>query len=802
MKTEKKLKSGVVTSIIGLEEGVKVTVDDTVYTMYDQRLVVKAGDDTKIFDGEQYDDSYNILDERDEDSALTYRQVTEDGTFAINAGDKGIVFGTEEDYDNDKIVAVMTYDAESNSYEIVTEEGYEEKLSAAGINTEELKVTIGDNTEDTALRVPFAATITITPAEVEEADEPEEGEEVTLPVYTINGDAYTPVTAINVTTAGEDNDTVLIQGTVFATDEIKVKDLSEDAEEGATLTITPSGDEEDGVRVVVAEDGSVTEISDLESGVTVDYNGYTYSMIDGNLTKTNNDDATDITVYTDIEDEEAVNILNPEATAIAYVALTENDTTIDLFSGVSKLADVPTVAYGIGATYNPETVVANLTADEDGGDGAYKLEKVAEEAEELPEGLRIVTTDVTDGIAKLTTDFAANVVTQQEGTVEINGAAYKAVESGELTIAADEDGSKLASGSVVIDSTADDNTTSVTPVDGDLITATNGDFTVTVNEDGVTVSGIETTEEGGETFTVGEGDSVQTFTVTEVGLFRTVGDETKLVKEEDTESVVIPVDDDDLKDVIVVDEDKVLTLNGAAGIVTNADFTSKIADVEFDEEFGSYTISSPADDINDLVERIVLAENADGYIATSIITGEITAIVEVTIPEAEAEEGEEGGEAGDEEEVALAVVTINDNLYAAKAGTKFEADVNEGVATFYGGTVVLDSEADDELKSVSDGDKTVTIGDEGKVEVVADSGDINSVSDINIGEKFTVTTTGEDEDGEPTGVTTDYEQTKVGLINTTTGELLADSALEEDDSTYDYSFNEEETWAKVSSEDT
>ena len=570
-----------------------------------------------------------------------------------------------------------------------------------GMNTG-MTLTAGDLTVDTALgegSVEFGEAVTL------------DGDSMTAEgefTFVLTADEETVSYTVNdviykvVDTATIDAEGTLVDGTLNV----------------AASIVTPEGEvvvtgDEDGVLVTVAE-GAVTSISELEVGVSVEFNGSTYTMVsEDQFTVTTEGDTK---IYSVADSAEAQNVLE-QGESIAY--LQAGDEGIDVAAGVEKLADNGSVVYGSGETYNADEVVATLTAGEE--EGEYEL--AAGDGITTP---AVVDASGVDGLTALTTDFDAAVTTPAStDPVTVNDSTYTS--TGEsLTIEANEDGtSALIDGTVALAEGE-----SVAPASDDAVTAVTGDVTVTVAAgDATSVGNID----DGDSFTVGE----DTYTKTPYGL---VKGENEVVAGSASGTSFNLNTTPELVTIVAVDEDGTLDLTeeleeGTYLLVTS-DRTQKIADLTVGDS--EYAIASTG-----------AADDALTTISLGSSAAAITTDVPVQVVTAAAEEG--------------TIYTINGDTYVA-TGDALTIDVTAEGTSLESGRVLIDS-SDDTVApaSVTINGKVVTaLGTD--LKVVAADGTLKTVEDLEPGEMFSVEDEAATEDIE-------YKYTEAGLLRYVNGEL-------------------------------
>ncbi len=559
--------------------------------------------------------------------------------------------------------------------------------------------------------------------------------------YTINDVAYTAATAedtvalgdeITVTTTGEgmtisgEGTFVLTAGGTYALNETSYI-VNEDATIADNVltngtvqvnaeSVAVAGDKEvvmsgetDGVIITVA-DGEVTSISDLEDGVTVEYDGSTYKMIGEKLNVTDADGNTKI-----YDGNEETNILDlGDLPVVDYEDVDPETNVIDLAKGIEELADgSDSVEYGYG---EDSDTAATLTGNADDG---YTLSSDAGLITD-PEPTLALGEDDT----KLDTDFDATVTTPEgDGTYEVNGDTFKADDSA-LEIETTPEGSTLTNGTVALDGAADNagvTSTGAEGEDGDTITASDGtQISATVADGELTgVSGIDS----GEAFTVGD----DTYEKTDVGILKTDadGNTTLLPNSEEADSLDLTDTDTTWEEVGVVNPDGTLDL---ANVDTDsafltADKNAVAANVVF-EEPNNYNVTAGDGLASDT--KLALGED-DANVTTDFDTT-------VETPEGDG------------------TYNVNGDTFKADDSALEIATTPDG-STLTNGTVALDGsdEATDGL-TTTDGDEIIAA--EGtEITATADDGNLASVGGLDDGESFTV--------GDDT-----YEKTPVGILKT------------------------------------
>ena len=511
--------------------------------------------------------------------------------------------------------------------------------------------------------------------------------------YTLNDENINVISTATVTTGDE---LTLNSGTI-KTNGIAV----------AYGAITVENDE-DGVKVVVDDEGAVTEISDLEDGVSVTYNGTTYTMVGDQLVVVD-ENATNIYGNSDTD----TNILSLDGVDHTLYIQVDND-TIDMVAGVAGINEGATAAiYGTTEEYATDSVVATLTYE----DGAANLTAGTAEVENLT-----VDASGVEGITAITADFAATVNTPATtDAVTVNNNPYVSTDGSSLTVDATADGSTLNTGTVTLavaeeGSEEEGGVASVTPTTGDAVTVTNGSVTATAAEGVITEIGDINS---GEEFTIGDVEYRQV----DAGLLKTEDNTTSLLDGSESADTFAPTAENEWLTVLNVTEEGVLDISEVSdnAVVFDSTLTTQVADLTFED--GAYTLT-PAEGVEDT-----------GITTIQLGTENTTITAEFDTQVVSAEDSES--------------VTVNNVTYIPAEGTLTIAATADG-SSLYTGSVTLNSDN----ASVTVGDDTITVEGEAEATVTADEGVAVSVGGLNAGESFTIN---DDQ----------YVETGIGLIKRT-----------------------------------
>lgn len=262
------------------------------------------------------------------------------------------------------------------------------------------------------------------------------------------------------------------------------------------LTIDTTSDSStlyEGTITLDATNKSATATKDAQALTYKSGDGFTAKAEDGKFTTISGFGEGDSFTFDDTYTYSAKGLLN-----------SSGEICEDLAGETVDLTDLATAKF---TTYlTPKDGVLDLTAIEDGTYPVYdsglttKLGTLTAAESALTftsKAAETSATNITDvKIANgddLTVDFVTQVSVPIDSTVTVNKQSYAATTK--LTVSTTEDTSTLTSGTVTLNEGD-----YVTPTDNEKITATKGDFTVTVNDGEVTIGGIADEE----SFTAGE----------------------------------------------------------------------------------------------------------------------------------------------------------------------------------------------------------------------------------------------------------------------------------------------------------
>ena len=322
----------------------------TTYEMYDGRIVVKDSNGTRIYDGEDYNNTFDLLGDYSTD-AIAYRQLvasedSEDGedaeldTMTFEADDNAVVFGLSSDYVNDDVVAKLTVETTEE------EAGEDGEEPADAVTTYTLTAENTDN-------IPANAKVDATAISDIKLDIVDFGVEVDV---TAKGDVEINGVAFNATEAegeliiqsSDDGSTALL-----TTGNVRVSDmLTTSGNESVALNAKDGAEfdeenEDSGIVLVEVVDGKVTGITGLGSDEEVEYTYVddqentvieTYNFFDnGVISKTVGEGDDAVTVYFAGNDE-ATNLLDlTGAGNVAYVQIV--DDVLDIDSGTALFTE-------------------------------------------------------------------------------------------------------------------------------------------------------------------------------------------------------------------------------------------------------------------------------------------------------------------------------------------------------------------------------------------------------------------------------------------------------------------------------
>ena len=308
--------------------------------------------------------------------------------------------------------------------------------------------------------------------------------------YSVNSETFTAAaSALEIDVAG--NKVTLGEGTVTVTEANPL------ATTGNATEVEVTGDS-NGV-VVEVTSGVVVSIVDLDASGVVNFDGKTYTMLNGDVLKVT--DGSDVTLLGGMKVTD--NILG-EGSAIEYFQIV--DGVLNLGEGTAVAADNVEVLYGTVAKADFANEY-NFTLDGDSATG-YTLTGAYDS------DLTIDATAV-EGL-NLTAAFDANVLTGASDTAKVNGAEFTSAGE-QLNILADSSTAKLFAGTVALD--ADDN---VTVADDYAVKATAGNG-VNVTAESGTLTAISSLNagEGADTFEVTDASGTTlSYTMAAAGLVR------------------------------------------------------------------------------------------------------------------------------------------------------------------------------------------------------------------------------------------------------------------------------------------
>ena len=619
------------TSITGLNAGGKVEYDGVTYSMVATRLAVNDGTNITI-----YNDSSEATDllapEGDE---ISYVQV-EDKVITLAADDAAaVIYGTTAEYESATAIAYV--EKAENAFALTAEAGISE-LAEIDLEVEGASVTT-----DFAATIEAVGTATVNDATFTMS---EDGEGLTI-AATYEDD-----------TAGA----TLTEGVVVVTDSLDTTGAQEITDVTA----------ENGI-IVTVENGAITNIADIDSGETFTLDGVTYEATDAGLFKTETDGDGNSTQYilsTGL-DQDSINFNTiTDADWTEIYTLNEGDTTLDL-KGVENSVEVLTNDKSTRVAtieYNSETATYDVT----------KLESYTAVIETVTLGASDTT---------LTTNFATTATTESgTGTYVINGTTLVAQESA-LEMEVDTESVELINGTVAIKAETDAASVQPSGESETAVTATSGNFNVTV-ENGVatTIANIET----GETFTIGGNEYV----VSAIGLITQEG--TKLV---DSSAGLETISVDALESLSTIEEapESTITITASTfgesetsiAFVDAADSTASKIYATFDGE----TLTA-AVNVADIAK--VVLENIE------ITFGENFANIEIT-------SGDTTFEVTSTDEFTVSDTTVSAAEITLKAGT-LTAVTTEQTVTVDGGAIsVSESEVESYDIAVAEAEGNVTV---------------------------------------------------------------------------------------------
>ena len=684
---------GVAQNIFGLTEGATVIYNGKTYEHIGGQIVVsdiEAETTEAIYD--------NITDTTGEttdllnmtETAVAYVQIVDAAIAIAEDTVLPIYYGEEPTYSSDtyfaKLTATEATEETPATYTFAKRDGAEDidglTIDASGF---------GDGIVINAV---FAAEIT------------------TAGTVTINEDLYTAnESALVIATTA--SSTSLTAGTVDITETLNITG-------GQTVSVT--GEDIDGVTVAVENadgESTVTSITGMNEGETVNYNNVEYAMhANGRLivTTTNEDETTDVRIYDGQDD--ATNILDLPAEYLIYVDMGEDSTAIV----INELEDgVVGVIYGQGAVYSDDTSFAELTA-EDGEDGvAYTL---------THEGFNLELEDVTIAVGgewsadslNITTDFGATITFN--GSATVNGVAFTAaeVESDEniLTIVStpdEENAATLTNGTVIVTNEQILNTTETEAEDSGK--------SVEVTE---STDGVQVVVASGEVTSITLVDDGETVVFDEVQ-YRRLGDQI----------ITNPVDDSSVQQIYDVNEDESINVD-LLQLVDPISYVVITDTITLEETeatsilYGTPTEYSPST----YYARLNITE--DGYEFVKNTANPDETIEGLTVDATALESADTFTTDFEANIVTAGSATVNGVAFTvANEGALTITATAEESATLYTGTVTVEEALATTETDTEGSGKTVEVsGDEANgVQVAVENGVVTSITLVDDGETVT-----------------------------------------------------------------
>ena len=752
---------GTATSITGLDVSGTVTYGDeqaaTTYEMYNGRLVVKDSDGTRIYDGEAYNNTFDLLGEYTTD-AINYRQLVASAedeeatldTMTFEADDTAVVFGLSSDYVNDDVVAKLTV-------ETTTDEENGETSSTYTLTAE--------NTDN----IPENAKVDATAISDIKLDVVGFGTEVEV---TAKGDVEINNVAFDATEAeGE----LTIQSSadgataLLTTGNVRVSSmLTTSGNESVALTAKEGAefdeeDEDSGIVLVEVVEGKVTSITGLGSEEEVEYTYVddegntvieTYNFFDnGVISKT-----VDGTTTYFAGNDEATNLLDLTGEGnVAYVQIVDDELNVD--SGTALFTDeITTIYYGTDETYAGEHIIELKAKESEDEEESTGYELTAVDGAEIPENLVVNAGDATE----LTIEFDANVT--KTGDITVNTILFDASEDeGNLEISATNGGASLTNGTVIVTDTLTTTLFETTSEneDGEEETTSTGGQTVEYtapegSEEGngviVTVTdgvvGLISDIDEGEIVTVDE----DTYTRAVVGIVWTYTDENNneirkvLMESDEVGSEAIADVIADVHEVDISKEDntwaRILTLtnnNTTLDLSTVDEELFAVLDSDMTQQAATvaYTAATEADEETgtDATPVKYTVNKTEGYDSdiTTVVLGAESAELEVTFATTvQTTAGEDG---------TFSTYKVNGDTYAPATGAlEIATEGSEGDTTLTNGSVII-SVDEDNYHVTPTNQETITAGTGNFIVTVAD-GEWTSIAGIDstAGESFTIDT--------------------------------------------------------------